>query len=96
MNSQRKKNQIRRTYQSLKEYPKTTKMIQVETGIPRENLTRYIAYLEKHNLVVTVKRKPCEITGHLAKYYSTDKKYFPPIQQPELFSKPTKSRANHV
>lgn len=85
MNPTRKKNQIRQTYACLKEYPKTTKMIQVETGIPRENLTRYIAYLEKHNLVATVKRAPCEITGYVAKFYSTEKKYLHPEKQSELF-----------
>ena len=68
-------------------------MIQVETGIPRENITRYIAYLEKNELVATVKQEPCEITGHVAKYYSTEKKYLQPETQPELFPTETKSRA---
>lgn len=85
MNPNRKKNQIRRTYESLKEQPKTTKMIQVDTGIPRENITRYIAYLEDHNLVATLYKKPCKITGHAAKYYSTEKKYLSPKTQSELF-----------
>ena len=82
---EKKKNQIRRTYDVLKEYPMTTKMIQVKTGIPRENLTRYISYLEKRNKVVTVKEEPCEITGFRAKYYSTDPRYFHPVTQSEMF-----------
>jgi len=82
---EKKKNQIRRTFEALKECPMTTKMIQVETGIPRENITRYIAYLERRNKIVTVEEKPCEITGFKAKYYSTDPEYFHPDTQSEMF-----------
>lgn len=85
MTPEKKKNQIRRTFEVLKERPMTTKMIQVKTGIPRENLTRYIAFLEEKKRVVTVREEPCEITGHTAKYYSTDVKYFHSETQSELF-----------
>lgn len=85
MTEEKKKNQIKQTFDVLKEYPMTTKMIQVKTGIPRENLTRYIAYLEKRKKVTTVKKAACRITGHRAKYYSTDPEYFPKETQPELF-----------
>lgn len=85
MTKEKKMNQIRRTFEVLKERPMTTKMIQVKTGIPRENLTRYISYLEKRNKVVTVKEKPCEITGHKAKHYSTDPMYFHRETQPDMF-----------
>jgi len=85
MTPEKKKNQIRRTFEVLKERPMTTKMIQVKSGIPRENLTRYISYLEKRNKVVTVKEEPCEITGFRAKYYSTDPEYFPSEVQSQLF-----------
>lgn len=82
---EKKKNEIRRTFDVLKIHPMTTKMIQVKTGIPRENITRYIAYLERRNKIVTVEEKPCEITGHKAKYYSTDPEYFHPEVQSEMF-----------
>lgn len=85
MTPQKKKAQIQQTFDVLKKQPMTTKMIQVVTGIPRENLTRYIAYLERRNKVVTVEEKPCEITGHRAKYYSTEQAYFPSETQSELF-----------
>lgn len=35
--------------------------------------------------VITVREEPCEITGHTAKYYSTDVKYFHSETQSELF-----------
>ena len=85
MTPNKKKNQIRRTIEALEVQPMTSMMLSARTGILRANLTRYIAYLEKRNKVVTVEEKPCKITGHKAKYYSSDPKYFHPEVQSELF-----------
>lgn len=85
MKESKKKAQRKRVYDILKEYPQTTKMIQANTGIPRENITRHIAELEKRKKITTVKREPCEITNHIAKYYSSELKYFKPERQSSLF-----------
>lgn len=96
MQDSTKKAQMKRFFQCLKERPKTTKMASVELGIQRANLTRYVAEFEKRNLITTVDKKPCEITKHKAKYYSTDEQYFSSETQPELFPKKTKSRAYQI
>lgn len=93
MKESKKKAERQRVYEILKEFPQTTKMIQVNTGIPRENITRHIAELEKHHKVTVVERKKCEITSHLAKYYSSEQKYFEPVTQSELFSSKSKKAA---
>jgi hypothetical protein len=93
MKNSTKKAQMRRFYECLKERPMTTKMASIKTGIQRCNLTRYVADFEKRNLITVVDEKPCEITKHKAKYYSTDEAYFPSEKQPELFTQETKSRA---
>ncbi len=85
MNESKKRSQRRWVFKILKEFPQTTKMIQVNTGIPRENITRYISTLEKGKRITVVKKAPCEITAHLAKYYSSEQKYFTPETQSELF-----------
>ncbi|MEL7832768.1 hypothetical protein [Fodinibius sp. Rm-B-1B1-1] len=92
MNEEKKRSQIQQVFKALKTRPKTTKMIQKQTGIPREHITRYIARLEKRKKVTTVERKPCEITGCTAKYYSTDEAYFPDETQSQLFPPKTKSK----
>jgi predicted transcriptional regulator len=79
------RSQRRIVYDILKDSPQTTKMLQVNTGIPRENITRYIATLEKAKKVTVVKKASCEITKHSAKYYSSEQKYFEPETQSELF-----------
>lgn len=77
--------QLRKTYKAFKGRPKTTKMVAVETGIQRSNITRYVAQFEKLNLITIVKTAPCEITKHKAKYYSTERKYLEPETQVNLF-----------
>lgn len=78
-------NQLKRTCKAFKEAPKTMKMVEVETGIDRPNICRYVAYLEKRKKITVVKKARCPITKHTAKYYSTDLEFFPQETQPELF-----------
>lgn len=86
MTPDKKKAQIQRTFEELKKEPATTMMLAKKTGILRANLTRYIAALEKRNKVTVVTQAPCEITGHVAKYYSSNSKYFRPKVQSEMFT----------
>ncbi len=88
MKESKKKAQRQQIYEVLKEFPQTTKMIQINIGIPRENITRHIAELEKRHQITIVERKKCKITSHIAKYYSSEQKYFPKETQAELFSTP--------
>ncbi|WP_138430916.1 hypothetical protein [Fodinibius saliphilus] len=92
MDKEKKESQIEKIKRVLEVRPRTTKMIQKATGIPRENITRHIAKLEKRNQVVTVDRRPCQITGYVAKYYSTDPELFPPEKQSELFPGESQSK----
>ena len=78
-------NQLRRTYRAFRQAPKTMKMVEVETGIDRPNICRYVAYLEKLKKITVVKKESCRITKHTAKYYSTNPAYFPIEIQGSLF-----------
>lgn len=93
MKESKKKAQTKRTFEAFKERPKTMKMVEVETGIDRPNICRYVAKLEQLDKITVVKERPCEITKHKAKYYSTDPAYFKPQTQSELFPNESKSRA---
>ena len=85
MDLKTKKAQLEKSFQAFKESPKTTKMVEVETGIQRANLTRYVAYFRKRKKIVEVKKSRCPITKHKATFYSTNPEYFPEETQPELF-----------
>lgn len=87
------KNQLKRTFRAFKQEPKTMKQVEVQTGIDRPNICRYVAWLRKRNKIVTVKKDTCPITKHKAQFLSTNPKYFPSEPQPELFPPTTKSRA---
>jgi len=87
MTPEKKKGQIRQTIEALKEQPMTSMMLSVKTGILRANLTRYLAKLERQGRVTVVYEKKCRITGHAAKYYSSNPAHFKPVSQPELFER---------
>lgn len=89
MDSQTKKAQLEKTFQAFRESPKTTKMVEVETGIQRANLTRYVAYFRKRKKIVEVEKARCPITKHKATFYSTDPEYFKPETQAEMFEPET-------
>lgn len=93
MKDSKKKVQRRRVYECLEKFPQTTKMIQRNTGIPRENITRHIAELEKRKVVTVVKKARCQITSHKAKYYSSEQQYFEPETQSNLFPTETPNHA---
>jgi hypothetical protein len=85
MDSNTFENQLKRTFYAFRKDPKTMKMVEVETGIDRPNICRYVAFLEKRKKITVVKKDTCKITSHTAKYFSTDPTYFPKETQPELF-----------
>lgn len=85
---EKKKAQIRRTLDALKEAPATSLMLAKRTGILRSNLTRYLKKLEDQNKIVAIKEAPCELSGCKAKYYSAKPEHLPKECTPDLF--PTK------
>lgn len=85
MNKEKKKAQIRRTIEALKEAPATSMMLAVSTGILRANLTRYLAKLEEQGRVIMIYEKPCKVTGYKAKYYSANPDHFSKEITPDLF-----------
>lgn len=85
MNKEKKKAQIRRTIEALREAPATSMMLSVKTGILRANLTRYLAKLEDQGMIVMTFEKPCKVTGYKAKYYSANPDHLPKESTPDLF-----------
>ena len=88
MNKETQKTQMQAVYEAFRERPKTTKIVSVETGIQRCNITRYVATWEKRNLITTVKKAKCPVTKHEAKFYSTDPARIPELGQQALFDPP--------
>jgi len=79
--------QYKIVYQSFKECPKTMLMVCVETGIMRENICRYVADMEKSELIQIIRKGYCPHTQYVAGFYSTDEALFTKssIQQLNLF-----------
>lgn len=72
MNSQTRRNQVRKVFEAFREAPKTMKMVSVETGIQRANICWYIRDFRQQNKVALVKEDRCSITKHPAQYLTTD------------------------
>jgi hypothetical protein len=49
----------------------TTKDAEISTGIPRENITRYVSRLMERNLLGVAFIRPDKHTGRMAQYYTT-------------------------
>ena len=79
--------QYKIVYQSFNEYPKTTLMVAIETGVLRNCITWHVAEMEKRGLIQVVKTGLDPYTKVLAGFYSTDEALFTKsnIQQLNLF-----------
>lgn len=51
-------------------------MVSIATGIPQKNITRHKRFLEDKDLLMAVDRKPCEVTGRIVQYITTDHSRF--------------------
>jgi hypothetical protein len=67
--------QMKITFEAFQKQPKTMFMVEVETGINRANICRYIAKWEKQNLIYLAKFDLCKISKYRAGYYTTDKNF---------------------
>ena len=78
-------NQLKRTFQAFREEPKTMLQVEVETGIMRPNICRFVAYLRKRNKIATHTKGTCPISNHRAQFLTTDPALIPQPGQAELF-----------
>ena len=65
-------NQLKEVFRAFYERPKTMLMVSNETGILRANICRYVAELEKKNLITLTDIKICPISKHRAGFYTTN------------------------
>ena len=50
-------------YDSFSEFPKSMMMVEVETGIMRTNITRYVAVMKRQGTIKLIKKDVCPISG---------------------------------
>jgi DNA-binding transcriptional regulator LsrR (DeoR family) len=60
-------------------------MLAVNTGIPIQNVCRYIEALRKHNQVAVVRHDRCEVSGERVEFLTTNPAKFPRDGQLKLF-----------
>ena len=79
------KAQFEIVYKAFYNQPKSMKMVEVDTGIDRANICRYVKTLRKSDKIAIVKTKLCSITKHRAGYLTTNPDLFPKSNQYKLF-----------
>lgn len=75
--------QMYRVFTSFHSQPKTMLMVEVETGIMRSNITRYVAKWKKQDCIKIVRFGICpisKITG--VQFLTTNPEFFPAIVEP--------------
>jgi hypothetical protein len=71
--------QKKKVFVALYRQPKTMLMVSIETKVLRANICRYIAYWEKQNCIVKVRKGICPISKCCAGFYTTNPELFPSI-----------------
>lgn len=83
-----KDNYFRNQFQSTKEAffqaPATMRMIEVQTGILRPNICRYVRTMSNSGIIQVVRIGLCPETRHRAGFYSTNPDLFIPSPQLQL------------
>src|SRR5690606_22621906 len=72
--------QERKVFESLSRRPQTRLQVSVSTGVPLQNICRYIHNFRKSHTVYVVKTDRCPISGMRAEFISTDRRYAPQAQ----------------
>jgi hypothetical protein len=73
-------------FEAFFEKPKTMKMVFIETGIDRSNITRFIAIWKNQGRICKVDTKECPVTKHpFVGFYTTDPAKCPKSNQLNLF-----------
>lgn len=87
--SQSKNNHFQTQLQVLKDYwfSNTTSrfMASIATGIPIQNICRYVDMLKDSNSIAIVKKDKCKITGEWVEFLTTNPDLFPEDRQLKLF-----------
>ncbi|NCD68087.1 hypothetical protein [Mucilaginibacter agri] len=65
-------NELLRTFSAFFKEPSTMRMVEVQTGILRPNICRYVARLQKSGKIKLIKFGHCPYTKHIAGFYSTN------------------------
>jgi hypothetical protein len=77
------KAQMKRVFAALYRQPKTMLMVQVETGIMRSNITRYVAEWKKQDCIKIVRLGICPISKRAGvQFLTTNPELFPSIVEP--------------
>ena len=79
------KAQLDIVYKTFYKKPQTMKMVEVDTGIDRANICRYVRTLRNSDKIAIVKTELCLITKHRAGYLTTNPELFPKSSQYKLF-----------
>lgn len=72
--------QERKVFNALQSLPMTRLQVSSLTGVPIQNITRYIASFRKAGTVYVIGVDRCPISGMKAEFLSTDEKYRPKAQ----------------
>lgn len=68
-------------FHSFHERPKTMYQVEVETGIMRPSVCRFVARLKKEGKIKIIKIDVDDLTGCRAQYLSTNYRYWPQQSQ---------------
>ncbi len=78
--------QLKIVYSAFIEKPMTMKEVDIETGIMRENICRYVDILLEKGLIAIIRKRRCKITRHtLVNEYTGNPALFPKSNQLDLF-----------
>lgn len=72
--------QEKKTFAALYRSPQTRLMVSKSTGVPLQNVCRYIHNFRKNHAVYVVKVDRCPISEMKAEFISTDPRYAPSAQ----------------
>lgn len=69
-----------KAFLAFKKYPQTRLMVSHSTGVPLQNLCRYVKNFRDAHTIYIVKTDRCPISGMRAEFLSTDPRYAPSSQ----------------
>lgn len=73
--------QMKRVFAALSRQPKTMLMVEVETGIMRSNITRYVAKWKKQDCIKIVRLGICPISKSTGvQFLTTNPELFPIVE----------------
>lgn len=76
--------QFQATKEAFFQFPATMRMIEVQTGILRPNICRYVRTMSNSGIIQVVRIGLCPETRHRAGFYSTNPDLFIPSPQLQL------------